>query len=90
VLQDPRARSWAPAEAFAYCQRMALSHYENFTVASWLLPREARRHIRAVYAFLVEKERCLTRGLASPTRPHARGRPHPAAAAPAYRRRRSA
>jgi hypothetical protein len=26
------------AEAQAYCQRLARSHYENFSVASWLLP----------------------------------------------------
>ncbi|MGQ9572911.1 MAG: squalene synthase HpnC [Dehalococcoidia bacterium] len=28
-----------------------MSHYENFTVASWLIPRALRRHVYAVYAF---------------------------------------
>jgi phytoene/squalene synthetase len=27
------------AEARAYCRHLARTHYENFTVASWLLPR---------------------------------------------------
>ena len=30
---------------------LARSHYENFTVASWFLPREKRPHVYAVYAF---------------------------------------
>jgi len=45
------ANAYTPAEAHVYCQRVALSHYENFTVASWLLPRALRRHVYAVYAF---------------------------------------
>jgi len=45
------ANACTPAEAHIYCQRLALSHYENFTVASWLLPRALRRHVYAVYAF---------------------------------------
>lgn len=39
------------AEDFASCERLARSHYENFTVASFLLPRAVRRHLHAVYAF---------------------------------------
>ncbi len=38
-------------DAFAYCERLAKSHYENFTVASFLLPREERKHICSIYAF---------------------------------------
>lgn len=38
-------------EAFAYCKRVALDHYENFTIASWLLPRVLRGHMYAVYAY---------------------------------------
>ena len=38
-------------EAFALCEQLARSHYENFTVGSWLLPRDRRRHFFAVYAF---------------------------------------
>lgn len=30
---------------------MARQHYENFPVASWLLPPQARDHIAAIYAF---------------------------------------
>jgi squalene synthase HpnC len=51
VLAKPQAKTWTLDEAFAYCRRLTLSHYENFTVASWLLPRESRRHIYAAYAF---------------------------------------
>jgi squalene synthase HpnC len=39
------------AEAQAYCTRLARSHYENFTVASLLLPRRLLRHFHAVYAY---------------------------------------
>lgn len=39
------------AEARAYCERLARSHYENFSVASFLLPREARIHFHAIYAY---------------------------------------
>ena len=39
------------ADAYAVCQRLARSHYENFPVASWLLPPAMRPHIAAIYAF---------------------------------------
>ena len=39
------------ARAYATCERLAQSHYENFPVASRLLPRPMRPHIAAVYAF---------------------------------------
>lgn len=38
-------------EAYATCARFARRHYENFPVASWLLPRAMRPHVAAVYAF---------------------------------------
>ena len=38
-------------EAYAACQRLAESHYENFPVASRLLPKRLRPHVAAVYAF---------------------------------------
>ena len=38
-------------EAYAQCARLARTHYENFTVASWLLPHDKRNHIYAIYAF---------------------------------------
>jgi phytoene synthase len=37
--------------AYAACLRLARQHYENFPVASRLLPARARPHIAAVYAF---------------------------------------
>ena len=39
------------ATAYALCQRLARNHYENFPVASWLLPRRMRPHVAALYAF---------------------------------------
>ena len=39
------------SEAYATCTRFARDHYENFPVASWLLPRAMRPHVAAVYAF---------------------------------------
>jgi squalene synthase HpnC len=38
-------------EAYASCIRDARAHYENFPVASLLVPRRMRPHIAAVYAF---------------------------------------
>ena len=37
--------------AFLFCERLAKTHYENFTVGSWLLPKEKRRHVYAIYAY---------------------------------------
>jgi squalene synthase HpnC len=34
-----------------YCRRLARRHYENFTVASRLLPRRLRQHVCNVYAY---------------------------------------
>jgi len=54
-------RNWGPSavggplmpvrDANAYCRRLAITHYENFPVASWLLPRRLRQHFYNVYAF---------------------------------------
>jgi squalene synthase HpnC len=41
----------ALAAAYAACQQLAASHYENFPVASRLLPPRMRPHVAAVYAF---------------------------------------
>lgn len=38
-------------DAYKHCRRIALGRYENFPVASWLLPRPLRRHVYAVYAY---------------------------------------
>jgi hydroxysqualene synthase len=37
--------------AYAACERLARQHYENFPVASLLLPKAMRPHVAAVYAF---------------------------------------
>lgn len=39
------------SHARSYCARVARSHYENFTVASILLPRKLLPHFHAVYAY---------------------------------------
>ncbi len=38
-------------QSYELCERLATSHYENFSVGSWLLPKSARRHVYAMYAF---------------------------------------
>ena len=40
-----------PAAARAFCRALAAAHYENFTVAGWLVPRRLRQHLANVYAF---------------------------------------
>src|ERR1700688_2926323 len=41
----------AIAAAYAYCGRLARLHYENFTIASWLMPRALRPPMHAIYAY---------------------------------------
>ncbi len=54
--------AWGPAgrfratqptlpEAQAYCRRLATTHYENFPLVSWLLPRDLHQHFYNVYAY---------------------------------------
>lgn len=38
-------------QAYRHCEAMVRSHYENFPVASWFLPRASQHHLFAVYAF---------------------------------------
>ena len=38
-------------ESQIFCRDLAQSHYENFPVASWLLPKPLRQHFYNVYAF---------------------------------------
>ncbi len=63
--EDLIAKGWAalPSEyrfpetppsleaAQAYCKRLAESHYENFHVASWFLPKRLRPHFQSIYAY---------------------------------------
>ena len=44
-------RPFGPAAARDYCGRLARTHYENFSVASLLLPRRLVPHFHAVYAY---------------------------------------
>jgi len=47
----PLPSSLAPAAARAFCRAVAARHYENFTVATLLLPRRLRQHVANVYTF---------------------------------------
>ena len=55
------------ADGYAYCARVARAHYENFTVASWLMPRAMRPHMHAIYAYariaddFADEERSIAR-----------------------------
>ncbi len=46
MAPDPRLQA-----AYGYCLERARGHYENFPVASRLLPRRLRRPIRVIYTF---------------------------------------
>jgi squalene synthase HpnC len=39
------------AEARQYCRKLATNHYENFSVATWFLPKRLRQHFYNVYAY---------------------------------------
>jgi len=39
------------SEAFTYCQQLARSHYENFHVASFFLPKSLRQPFHVIYAY---------------------------------------
>lgn len=54
TLKEYEARVSDPADvagAFRFCQSLADRHYENFPVASLLLPKRLRRHVAVLYAF---------------------------------------
>ena len=53
------------ADAYAACEQLALSHYENFPVASRLLPRATRPHVAALYAFARVADDIADEGVAS-------------------------
>jgi len=38
-------------QARAWCKQLAESHYENFHVATWFLPKALRPHFHAIYAY---------------------------------------
>ncbi len=45
------AKDFSIDEAYATCKAITESHYENFPVASVLLPAKVRRHVYPIYAF---------------------------------------
>lgn len=49
----PDAKFTPPSltEAEAYCRQLATTHYENFPLVSWLLPRGLHQHFYNVYAY---------------------------------------
>ena len=54
------------------CLRIAAAHYENFPVASLLMPRRMRRDIAAVYAFARAADDFADEGHDDPAVRHAR------------------
>jgi squalene synthase HpnC len=38
-------------EARSYCERLARSHYENFSVATWFLPNHLHQHFFNIYSY---------------------------------------
>src|SRR5215831_15542311 len=60
------------ARAYAACESLARSHYENFPVASRLLPRAMRPHVAAVYAFARTADDMADEGVATPADRQAR------------------
>ncbi len=50
ILDEPR-RNYSRAEAYAYCERLARTRYENVPVASRFVPEPVRPHVLSIYAF---------------------------------------
>ena len=65
-LWSQRARQ-PLARAYAACEALARAHYENFPVASRLLPAAMRPHVAAVYAFARLADDIADEGAATPT-----------------------
>lgn len=52
IIEEPLdSRHWTLEESFQYCDRMAASHYENFPVGSWFIPKRLRPYLHSIYAF---------------------------------------
>ena len=49
--QAQQPKPLTPRQSRRYCRRLARTHYENFTVATWLLPRRLRQHVANIYAY---------------------------------------
>lgn len=53
-------------QAYAECLALTQSHYENFPVASWLLPRALRRPVAVIYAFARQADDLADEGSLTP------------------------
>lgn len=51
AAETPLQEGVDPGIAYAWCRDYARAHQENFTVVSWLLPRDLRPHFYALYSF---------------------------------------
>lgn len=76
-----------PTDAYRACRHIARSHYENFPVASLLLPRRLRDPVAAIYAFAREADDLADEGELSPGERLARLDAHGAALEAAARGR---
>lgn len=54
-------------DAYTYCLQLAQSHYENFPVASHLLPRRTRAAVAVIYAFARQADDIADEGNAEPS-----------------------
>jgi hydroxysqualene synthase len=62
----------SPAEikdAFAFCEEMARTHYENFPVGSLLVPKAKRKHVYSIYAFARTADDFADEGYGTATTP---------------------
>jgi squalene synthase HpnC/squalene synthase HpnD len=51
IAQNAPPAGCSPESAQQYARRLATHHYENFNVASWLLPKELHQHFYNLYAY---------------------------------------
>ena|SRR6516162_233099 len=58
--------------AYAACRRLARRHYENFPVASYLVPRDKRGALAAIYAFARCADDFADEGVTGAVKPEAR------------------
>lgn len=50
-LRKIARRPWTVPQAFQYCERLTRDHYENFPVASLMVPAEKRPFVYTIYSF---------------------------------------
>jgi len=58
--------------AYSVCRRLARRHYENFPVASYLVPRDKRGALAAIYAFARCADDFADEGVTGAVKPEAR------------------